>query len=64
MKKAIRRAGLTQDALAQLRQPLAELLRTTLLETVITAGPFPCFATTIPNVRATATVRNYLPPHR
>lgn len=38
MKKAIRRAGLTQGVLAQLRQPLAELMRTTLLETVITAG--------------------------
>lgn len=38
MKKAIRRAVLTQEALAQLRLPLAELMRTTLLDTVITAG--------------------------
>ncbi len=38
MKKAIRRLGLTQEMLAQLRLPLAELMRTTLLDTVITAG--------------------------
>ena len=38
MKKAIRRPVLTQGLLAQLRLPLAELMRTTLLDTVITAG--------------------------
>jgi hypothetical protein len=38
MKKAIRRPVLTQEVLAQLRLPLAELMRTTLLDTVITAG--------------------------
>lgn len=38
MKKAIRRRALTQEVLAQLQLPLAELMRTTLLETVITAG--------------------------
>lgn len=38
MKKAIKRTVLTQEALAQLRLPLAELMRTTLLDTVITAG--------------------------
>jgi hypothetical protein len=38
MKKAIRRAVGTQELLAQLRLPLAELVRTTLLDTVITAG--------------------------
>jgi putative transposase len=38
MKKAIKRTVLTQEALAQLRLPLAELMRTTLLDTVITTG--------------------------
>jgi transposase-like protein len=38
MKKAIRRPVLTQEVLAQLRLPLADLMRTTLLDTVITAG--------------------------
>ena len=38
MKKAIKRRVLTQEALAQLRLPLAELMRTTLLDTVITTG--------------------------
>ena len=38
MKKAIRRPVLTQEVLAQLRLPLAELMRSTLLDTVITAG--------------------------
>jgi transposase-like protein len=38
MKKAIRRPVLTQEVLAQLQLPLADLMRTTLLDTVITAG--------------------------
>jgi hypothetical protein len=38
MKKAIKRPVLTQEVLAQLRLPLADLMRTTLLDTVITAG--------------------------
>lgn len=38
MKKGIKRPVLRHEALAQLRLPLAELMRATLLETVITAG--------------------------
>jgi transposase-like protein len=38
MKKAIKRPVLTQEALAQLRLPLTELMRRTLLDTVITTG--------------------------
>lgn len=38
MKKAIKRPVLTQEFLAQLRLPLAELMRSTLLDTVITTG--------------------------
>ena len=38
MKKAIRRAVLTQELLGQLRLPLADLMRRTLLDTVITTG--------------------------
>jgi putative transposase len=38
MKKAIKRRALTQEVLEQLRLPLAELMRSTLLDTVITAG--------------------------
>lgn len=38
MEKGIKRPVLTQEALAQLRLPLAELMRATLLDTVITAG--------------------------
>ena len=38
MKKAIRRPVPTQGVLEQLRLPLAELMRATLLDTVITAG--------------------------
>jgi transposase-like protein len=38
MKKAIRRPVVAQEVLAQLRVPLAELMRSTLLDTVITAG--------------------------
>jgi transposase-like protein len=38
MKKAIRIPVLTQEMLAQLRLPLANLMRSTLLDTVITSG--------------------------
>src|SRR5574342_1088982 len=38
MKKAIRRPVLTQEVLAQLELPLAELMRRTFLDTVITTG--------------------------
>src|SRR5712691_3903584 len=38
MKKAIRRPVVAQEVLAQLRLPLADLMRSTLLDTVITAG--------------------------
>jgi transposase-like protein len=38
MKKAIKSPALTQEALEQLRLPLANLMRATLLDTVITAG--------------------------
>ena len=38
MKKAIRRQVVAQEVLAQLRAPLVELMRSTLLDTVITAG--------------------------
>jgi transposase-like protein len=38
MKKNIKRPALTAEVLEQLRLPLAELMRTTLLDTVITAG--------------------------
>lgn len=38
MKKTIKRPVLTQEMLAQLRLPLANLMRSTLLDTVITTG--------------------------
>ena len=38
MKKPIKRPMLTQEVLAQLQAPLANLMRSTLLDTVITAG--------------------------
>src|SRR5713226_8228921 len=38
MKKSIKRPVLTAEALEQLRLPRAEVRRTTLLDTVITAG--------------------------
>lgn len=38
MKKAIKRPMLTHEVLAQLRLPLANLMRSTLLDTVITTG--------------------------
>jgi putative transposase len=38
MKKAIKRQALTHEVLAQLRLPLANLMRSTLLDTVITTG--------------------------
>ena len=38
MKKAIRRRGVPQEILSQLQLPLSELIRQTLLETVITSG--------------------------
>ena len=38
MKKSIKRPVLSADVLEQLRLPLADLMRTTLLDTVITAG--------------------------
>lgn len=38
MKKTIKRPVLTQEVLAQLRLPLANLMRSTLLDTVITTG--------------------------
>ena len=38
MKKAIRRRGVPQEILSQLQLPLSELIRQTLLDTVITSG--------------------------
>ena len=38
MKKAIRRWGVPQEILSQLQLPLSELIRQTLLDTVITSG--------------------------
>ncbi len=55
MKKAIRRRGVPQEILSQLQLPLSELIRQTLLDTVITSGTIQ--AIEMPAVSAGGVVR-------